>query len=206
MNALLVAVDYRLAPEHKFPVAVDDAGAAYRWVVEHAAALGGDPTRIAVCGDSAGGNLSAVVARDFRDHPNKPVFQVLVYPATDMTRSFASHRHFAKGFFLTKSSIDWFLACYLHGEEDQRHPRASPLLAGNHGGLAPALVLTAGFDPLRDEGKAYAEAMAAAGVPVQHICVEGQVHGFFSMSGAVESARVAFDEIVASLRAALHSS
>lgn len=203
VNALVVAVDYRLSPEHKFPTAVDDAGAAYRWVVEHAASLGGDPKRIAVCGDSAGGNLSAVVARDFRDHPNKPVFQVLVYPATDMTRSMPSHRHFPKGFFLTKTSIDFFLEAYLRGPEDQKHPRASPLLAGNHGGLAPALVVTAGFDSLRDEGRAYAEALSAAGVNVRHVCVEGQVHGFFSMSGAVESARVAFDGIVTTLRAAL---
>ncbi len=205
VNALVVAVDYRLSPEHKFPVPVDDAGAAYRWVVEHAASLGGDATRIAVCGDSAGGNIAAVVARDFRDHPNRPVFQVLVYPATDMTRSMPSHGYFEKGFFLTKNSIDWFLGAYLHGDSDQRHPRASPLLAGDHAGLAPALVLTAGFDSLRDEGKAYAEALSAAGVDARHICVEGQVHGFFSMSGVIPSARVAFDEIVATLRAALGS-
>ncbi len=205
VNAIVIAVDYRLSPEHKFPVAVDDAAAAYRWAAEKAPSLGGDPSRMAVAGDSAGGNLAAVVARDMRDHPHKPVFQVLVYPATDMTRSMASHRHFAKGFFLTKSSIDWFLDAYLHGPLDQTHPRASPLLAGNHEGLAPGLVLTAGFDSLRDEGRAYAEALAAAGVRVKHRCVEGQVHGFFSMSAGIDSARVAVDEIIAALRAALGS-
>lgn len=204
VNALVLAVDYRLAPEHKFPVPVNDGAAAYRWAAEKAPSLGGDPTRMAVAGDSAGGNLAAVVARDMRDHPFKPVFQLLVYPATDMTRSMPSHKHFEKGFFLVKSSIDWFLDSYLGGPDEVTHPRASPLLAGNHEGLAPALVVTAGFDPLRDEGRAYAEALADAGVRAVHRCYEGQVHGFFSMSAGVDSARVAFDDMVDALRAALH--
>ncbi len=205
-NALVVAVDYRLAPEHKFPVAVDDGAAAYLWAAEKAASLGGDPARMAVAGDSAGGNLAAVVARDMRDHPRKPVFQLLIYPATDMTRSKPSHRYFEKGFFLTKNSIDWFLDAYLHGPEQQTHPRASPLLAGDHGGLAPALVVTAGFDPLRDEGRAYAEALASAGVRAEHRCYEGQVHGFFSMSAGVDAARAALGDMIAALRTALHPS
>jgi acetyl esterase len=203
-NAIVVAVDYRLAPEHRFPTAVDDGVAAYLWVAENAAALGGDARRMAVAGDSAGGNIAAVVARDLRHHANKPIFQLLVYPAVDFTRSLPSHRHFSKGFLLTKASIDWFLESYMEGSSDWTHPRASPLLDGDHAGLAPALVLTAGFDSLRDEGKAYADALSAAGVRVEHRCHEGLVHGFFSMSAGVDAAGRALEEIIASLRSALH--
>lgn len=202
-GAMVVAVDYRLAPEHPFPAAVDDALAAYLWVLEKAPSLGGDPGRIAVAGDSAGGNIAAVVARDLRDHPRRPVFQCLIYPATDFTRSHPSHRHFREGFFLTEKSIDWFLDSYMPRGADRRHPRASPLFGDSHADLPPALVMTAGFDPLRDEGRAYAEALRAAGVRVEYSCHEGLVHGFFSMSDGIGAARVAFDEIIASLRAAL---
>jgi acetyl esterase len=203
VGALVIAVDYRLAPEHKFPTAVDDGVAAYLWAAENAASLGGDPQRMAVMGDSAGGNIAAVVARDLREHPRRPVFQLLVYPATDFTRSMPSHRHFEKGFFLTKASIDWFMANYLRGPEDRTHPRGSPLLTEDHVGLPPALVVTAGFDPLRDEGRAYADAMRASGVPVEHRCHEGLVHGFFSMTEGIDAARVALDDMIAALRAAL---
>jgi acetyl esterase len=204
-GALVVAVDYRLAPEHTFPTAVDDGVAAYLWAVQNAHLYGGDPKKMAVAGDSAGGNIAAVVARDLRHHEHKPVFQLLIYPAVDFTRSLPSHRHFAAGLFLTKSSIDWFMQNYVPDQAHLTHPRASPLLAGDHAGVAPALVVTAGFDPLRDEGDAYAAALRAAGVPTQHRCYEGQVHGFFSMSAGIDSARAAFDEMIASLRAALTS-
>ncbi|EYF04865.1 putative lipase [Chondromyces apiculatus DSM 436] len=203
-EAIVVAVDYRLAPEHRFPAAVDDALAAFRWVAEHAATFGGDPTRIAVAGDSAGGNLAAVVARETRGDAHKPVFQLLVYPATDMTRSLPSHRHFREGFFLTEASINIFLAAYLNSEAEQRDPRASPLLAGDHGGQPPAMVLTAGFDPLRDEGDAYAKALAEAGVPVEHRSYEGLIHGFFNMSAMVDAAHHGFDDAARALRRALH--
>lgn len=202
-GAVVISVDYRLAPEHPFPAAVDDGTAAYLWAVENAASLGGDPARMAVVGDSAGGNVAAVVARDLRDHPRRPVFQCLIYPATDFTRSMPSHDHFREGFFLTKKSIDWFLDNYVPSGADLRHPRMSPLFGDSHADLPPALVVTAGFDPLRDEGRAYAEALQAAGVQTEYRCCEGLVHGFFSMSEGPRAIRVAFDEILASLRAAL---
>lgn len=203
VNALVIAVDYRLAPEHPFPTAIDDGVAAYLWAVERAPSFGGDIQRIAVAGDSAGGNLAAVVARDLRDHPQRPIFQLLIYPAVDFTRSMPSHQYFKTGFFLSKQSIDWFLNSYMGRSTEWTHPRASPLLAGHHAGLPPALVLTAGFDPLRDEGRAYAEALRAAGGVAEHRCYEGLVHGFFSMTSGVHAAKVALDESISALRAAL---
>ncbi|MEZ4295876.1 MAG: alpha/beta hydrolase [Polyangiaceae bacterium] len=202
-GAMVVAVDYRLAPEHPFPAAIDDAVAAYLWVAERAESLGGDARRMAVMGDSAGGNLAAVAACDLRGRPESPVFQVLVYPATDFTRSMPSHEHFKERYFLTRKSIDWFLGSYMPPGVDLRHPRASPLYTESLAGLPPAFVLTAGFDPLRDEGRAYAEAMQVAGVTTQYRCYEGLVHGFFSMSDGIGAARVAFDDIVDALRAGL---
>jgi acetyl esterase len=204
-GAIVVSVDYRLAPEHPFPAAADDALAAYHWLLEKAPSLGGDPARIAVAGDSAGGNIAAVLARELRDHPRRPVFQCLIYPATDFTRSLPSHQYFAEGFFLARKTIDWFLSQYVPPGADLRHPRLSPLFADGLSGLPPALVVTAGFDPLRDEGRAYAEALQAAGVRTEYRCYEGLVHAFFSMSAGPRAARVAFDEILASLRAALIS-
>jgi acetyl esterase len=204
-HAIVVAVDYRRAPEHPFPAAVDDGVAALRWVAGNAASFGGDAARIAVAGDSAGGNIAAVVARDTREEAERPIFQLLIYPAADCTRSHASHGHFREGFLLTKASIDWFLDHYL-GERDLTHPRASPLFAEDVGGVPPAMILTAGFDPLRDEGKAYAEKLAAAGVPVDHRCYGGLVHGFFNMTAAVEAARRALDDAVNGLRGALYAS
>jgi acetyl esterase len=201
-GAIVVAIDYRLAPEHRFPTAAKDSLVAFRWVAQNAAAFGGDPTRIAVAGDSAGGNLSAVVALETRGDAIRPIFQLLVYPATDMTRSHPSHRYFREDLLLTESGIDSFLANYLRTDEDQRDPLASPLFASDPTGAPPAMVLTAGFDPLRDEGKAYADKLAAAGVPVEYRCYEGLVHGFFSMSGAIDEARRALDDAVSGLRRA----
>lgn len=202
-GAMVLSIDYRLAPESPFPAAVDDGTAAYLWAVEHVAALGGDPSRMLVAGDSAGGNIAAVVALDLRGHAHRPFFQCLIYPATDFTRSMPSHQYFKDGYFLTKKSMDWFLGNYLPPGADPTHPRASPLFEKQLSGLPPALVVTAGFDPLRDEGRAYADALRAAGVPTEYRCHEGLIHGFFSMSAGPTAAGVAFDEIVASLRAAV---
>ncbi len=185
---VVIAVDYRLAPEHKFPAAVDDSVEAFQWVHAHAASLGVDPSAIAVGGDSAGGNLAAVTCLALRDaaHP-LPVMQLLVYPATDMSRSMASHRMFAEGFLLDASTVDWFLGTYLRSPEDVKDWRASPLYAKSHAGLPAAMVITAGFDPLRDEGDAYAEALRKAGVSVVHRSDEGMFHGYFSVSAGVRT-------------------
>ncbi len=189
-GVVVISVDYRLAPEHGFPAAVDDAIAATRSVLDGAESLGLAPAAIAVGGDSAGGNLSAVVAQALRGAPRRPAFQLLFYPVTDFTRPGASHRLFADGFMLTKSSMDWFEENYLP-VASRRDPRASPIFASDLSGLPPALVLTAGFDPLRDEGRAYAEAMRAAGVAVEYTCAEGSMHGFINTTaGLPEAARM----------------
>lgn len=190
-GVVLVAVDYRLAPVHPFPAAAEDAIAATRAILADAGRFGIDPARVAVGGDSAGGNLSAVVAQALRADARRPVFQALVYPATDMTRSMPSHRQFRESFFLSRDATDWYLAQYLGKSGAERDPRASPLFASDVSRLPPALVITAGFDPLRDEGRAYAEKMAGAGVAVEHVCVEGMPHGFLTLGGALsEAARI----------------
>jgi acetyl esterase len=190
-GVVLVAVDYRLAPEHPFPCAAEDAVAATRAILAGADAFDIDPARVAVAGDSAGGNLSAVVAQALRDEPLRPVFQALVYPATDMTRSMPSHAQFRDGYFLSRSATDWYLGHYMGKLGLERDLRASPLFAADLARLPPALVVTAGFDPLRDEGRAYAEKMAAAGVRVEHVCALGMPHGFLTLGGAVtEAARI----------------
>lgn len=177
----VVAVDYRLAPEAPFPAAVDDAMAAWTWVAEHAQGLGIDPTRIAVGGDSAGGNLAAVVAQQtVAAGGPSPAFQLLVYPATDFAERAPSRTTYAEGFFLTRAFMDLAEENYLVGSEDRRDPRLSPL-HGDVTGVAPAYVVTAGFDPLLDEGDAYAEKLRAAGVPVEHVTEDGLIHGFVNM-------------------------
>jgi len=187
-GVVLVAVDYRLAPEHPFPAAAEDAVAAVRAILADAGAFGIDPSRVAVAGDSAGGNLSAVVAQALRDDARRPVFQALIYPGTDMTRSMRSHAQLRKSFFLSRDATDWYLERYMGKSGAERAPRASPLFASDVSRLPPALVITAGFDPLRDEGRAYAEKMAAAGVRVEHVCVEGMPHGFLTLGGALSGA------------------
>jgi acetyl esterase len=203
-GVVIVSVDYRLAPEHPFPAAVEDAVAVTRSVRDSAASYGIDPRRIAVGGDSAGGNLAAVTAQTLRGSSPAIAFQLLVYPATDFTRSMPSHAHFANGYILTRSTMDWFLDNYLPGPEAIQDPRASCLFAKDVGALPPALVITAGFDPLRDEGTAYADKMRAAGVVVEHVNVESMVHGFFNMAGSLrEPTRVlglAADRLKAGLR------
>jgi len=156
-----------------------------------------------VGGDSAGGNLAALVALAMRGEQRCPAFQFLVYPATDLTRSHRSHALFSDGYLLTKRAMDWYLANYLREEAQATDPRASPFFAADLSGLPPALVLTAGFDPLRDEGKAYADKMHAAGVAVEHVCAEGLTHGFLAMTGAVRAAERMLDVAAGRLQSAL---
>jgi acetyl esterase len=187
----VVAVDYRLAPEHRFPAGLDDAIATTRWVLEHGGTLGVDSNAVAIGGDSAGGNLAAVTAQTLRGSKPALVFQLLVYPATDATRREPSHRYFREGFVLSEANVVWFLDHYLGDPALAPDPRVSPLFAPDLSGLPPALVLTAGFDPLRDEGRAYAERMRGAGVAVEYNCSEGSMHGFMNTAGGlVESARL----------------
>jgi acetyl esterase len=196
----VVAVDYRMGPEHKFPAALDDCVAATRWVAGQAADLGIDTARIAVGGDSAGGNLATVVALTLRDGGGPSLrFQLLVYPATDQFLDTPSHVAFADNYLLTHDNILYFRANYLRGPEDYGDWRASPLKAADLSRLPPTLIITAGFDPLRDEGKAYAEALATAGVPVTYTCYDGMIHGFFMMGGIMEAANQAVREAAAAL-------
>lgn len=198
----VLSVEYRLAPEHRFPAAVDDALAAFRWVARVAPDLGVDPARIAVAGDSAGANLSAVVARRTRDDAVKPALQVLLYPCTDATQSRPSHTLLGRGYLLSRDGVEWHYRHYL-GCADARHPDVSPLLAGDHGGLPPALVYTAGFDPLRDEGRDYAEKMRAAGVRVLYREYPELVHGFAQLT-VIRTAREALGQAMVELGRSLH--
>jgi acetyl esterase len=202
-GVVVVSVDYRLAPEHKFPAAVEDAVAATRWVLANASSLGIDSAAVAVGGDSAGGTLAAVVAQALRGEERQPTFQLLLYPLTDVRGGTPSRDWFREGYFLTARSIDWYIQNYIPDVAQHTDPRASPILAGDLSRLPPALVVTAGFDPLRDEGRNYADQMRAAGVAVEYLCSDGSMHGFFSASGALrESARVV-DVVAARLRVAL---
>jgi acetyl esterase len=202
-GVVVVSADYRLAPEHPFPAARDDALATTRWVLENAASFGMHPAAVGVGGDSAGGNLAALVAQELRRASLRPAFQLLIYPATDLTRSLPSHRYFAEGFMLPEPSITWFLQNYLPDPELARDPRASPLLASDLSGLPPALVVTAGFDPLRDEGRAYADRLRDAGVKVEYVCSEGSMHGFINTAGAVDEAARVLDLVARRLHEAL---
>ena len=198
----VLAVDYRLSPEAPFPAAYDDALAAHRWVVEHAGELGVDPARIAVGGDSAGGNLATEVAIEAARAGLPLAFQLLIYPVTDAVRDTDSARLFSDGFYLSKDFMDLAGRSYI-GEYDERDPRISPLYAEIPAGLAPALVVTAGFDPLRDEGEAYARRLADAGVSVEMRRFPDQIHGFFNVVGVGRSSRAANAAIAAKLGAAL---
>ena len=199
----VASIDYRLAPEHKFPAAVEDAVAATRWLAREAEALRLDPRRIAVGGDSAGGNLAAVVALVLRDEGGPDLaMQVLIYPATDMAADTASHMRFADGYVLTREAILWFRGNYLRGPEDESDWRASPLRAQDLSRLPPAYVVTGGFDPLLDEGRAYADRLRAAGVPVTYECFEGMVHGFVTMGGVIAAAHHALSRCGLALRLA----
>jgi acetyl esterase/lipase len=199
----VIAVDYRLAPEHRYPSAADDAYAATRYVAEHASEFGIDAGRIAVCGDSAGGNLAAVVALMARDRGGPKLrFQLLVYPVTDFTDGSPSMREF-NGVFLSVEMMDWFSDSYLPNVADRRQPYASPLLADDLRGLPPAYVITAECDMLRDQGEAYARKLQAAGVPVESKRYDGMIHPFISLGGIVDGGREAIADAAAKLRAAL---
>lgn len=201
-GCVVVSVDYRLAPEHRFPAALDDALSATRWVRAHAGALGLDARRLAVGGDSAGGNLAAAVALLERDAGHALAWQLLIYPATDLRAVAPSHTTNGQGFLLTSDSVRYYTGHYL-GEASAADWRASPLLAPDHARLPPAMVLTAGFDPLRDEGLAYADALARAGVSVTHVCFERQIHGFITMGKVIGEANAAVTLCAAELRRAL---
>jgi len=202
-DAVVVSVDYRLAPEHPFPAPIDDAFAALRWVHAHAAEIGGDPTRIAVAGDSAGGNLAAVVAHQARDDGGPALcMQLLIYPVTDYEFDSRSMNDNAEGYFLSRAAMQWFYSHYLNDPAEGADPRVSPVRASNLAGLPPAFVITAEFDPLRDQGIAYADAMRAAGTPVDGRTYEGMFHGFMSMLDWVDAGKVAFDDATDALRAA----
>ena len=200
----VVSVDYRLAPEHKFPAAVDDAWAATRWVVAHAGELAVDASRLAVGGDSAGGNLAAVVALLARGKGAPAIaVQVLIYPVTDLVGETRSYRDFAEGYLLTREGMRWFIAHYLTAEAEAADWRASPIRAQSIAGLPPALIVTAGFDPLRDEGEAYAERLRDAGVRVDSVCYGGMIHGFVPMGRLLDTAGRAISLIAGSLSQAL---
>ncbi|CAN0484152.1 unnamed protein product, partial [Phaeothamnion confervicola] len=202
-DCIVVSVDYRLAPEAKFPAAVEDSHAALKWVALHAVEFGGDAGCIAVGGDSAGGNLAAVMAILARDaaHP-KISFQLLIYPCTAPEPETASHHKFKEGFVLTRNSITWFYRQYLRGGKDLKDFRFAPLIHDDLSGLPPSLIIVAGYDPLRDEGMDYARKLIEAGNRVRLSNYEGMVHGFFLMGGAVDEARRAVSESAHALREA----
>jgi acetyl esterase len=199
----VLSASYRLAPEHPFPKGLEDTVAAFRWAAEHAAELGVDPSRIAVGGDSAGANLATATCLQARDEGDgaQPAMQLLIYPVTDADGG-PSRRLFAEGFQLTKADMDWFEAHYLSGDGDKEDPRISVLRA-DLAGLPPAYVTTAGFDPLRDEGEAYAERLRAAGVPVALRRHAGLVHGFANMTEISRSSRAAMLEAAGAVRMGL---
>ncbi len=201
----VLAVDYRLAPEHRAPAAADDAYAAYRWAREHAVDLGADPRRVAVGGDSAGGNLAAVVTRLARDAGDPmPSLQWLIYPVTDCRGGTRSRSLLGDGFLLTKHDTDWFQNCYVEGSGlDFADPLVSPLLAEDLSGLSPALVITAGFDPLRDEGEQYAARLREAGVPVDHRLMPSMIHAFLNLNVLGGGVARANAEMISALRAHL---
>jgi acetyl esterase len=203
-KCIVVSVDYRLAPEHPFPAAVEDAYCATEWIAAHATDFGCAASRIAVSGDSAGGNLAAVVAQIARDRGTPSIqFQLLIYPVADAACDAPSYSENADGYFLTKAGMQWFWNHYIQNDADRNNPLASPLRATNLASLPPALVITAEFDPLRDEGEFYAEKMRAAGTPVQLSRYNGMIHGFFTMSHLLDQGRTAMHEAAAALRTAL---
>jgi acetyl esterase len=203
-GCLVVSVDYRLAPEHKFPAAVDDAYAATAWVAENAAEIGADPARLAVGGDSAGGNLAAAVTLMARERGGpKLAFQLLIYPVTDQSFDTPSYLENAQGFGLTRKQMMWFSDHYLRSPADAESPLASPLRAESLRGLPPALVVTAGYDPLCDEAERYAERLAADAVDVRVERYPGLIHGFFGMTATIDAAGAAIRDVGGALRTAL---
>ena len=202
-GVVVVSVDYRLAPENKFPAAAEDAYAATQWVAANAASFGGDPARVAVGGDSAGANLAAVVCLMAKDRGgHSPSFQVLLYPSTDGRRETASALRNGTGYLLTREMMDWFSALYQNSPADMANPYYAPLRHASHAGLPPALIITAEFDPLLDEGRAYADRLAASGVASEYRCFDGTIHGFVSFYQILDKAREAIELIGSRLRSA----
>lgn len=201
-GVMVVSVDYRLAPENKYPAAVDDCLAATRWVAENATAMGVDANRLAVGGDSAGGHLAAVVAQALRRLIR---FQLLIYPVTDLTlQSYESRVKYGQGkHFLSNADMHWFGGHFLNNLDEARQPQASPILATDLAGLPPALTVTAGFDPLRDEGRLYAEKLGQAGVSSEHRCYAGTIHGFVSFAGVLQAGGEALEFMAGRLQSAL---
>lgn len=198
-GVVVASVGYRLAPEHPFPTPFDDAVAATRWFVANAPRLGVSKRRIAVGGDSAGGNLAAAVTQATRDLALR--FQLLLYPVVDLTSEHESRRLFGKGFWL--DNMAFYTAAYAPRPEDRRDPRASPLWAADLSGLPPARIVTAGYDPLRDEGRAYADRLTAAGVAVDYTCAESMIHGFLSLHALLPAGVSGLVDSGAALRRAL---
>jgi acetyl esterase len=203
-GALVVSVDYRLAPEYKFPTAVEDCFAAYQWVLAHVHEEGGDAQRIAIMGDSAGGTLATVTCLLARDAKlPQPALQCLIYPGTSNTQDTPSHHALANGYLLTRPTIQWFFKQYLRSEADRDDWRFGPIIAPSLADIAPAWVAVAEYDPLLDEGVAYAERLRTAGVPIVLKHYAGQIHGFFNMGGYAPSAKAAVFESITVLKEAL---
>ena len=200
-RCVVVSVDYRLAPETKFPGPAEDCWAATTWAVNNASSINGDPTRLAVGGDSSGGNLAAAMSLMVADRGGpKIALQLLVYPVTDVNCNTVSYGENAEGYALTKTAMQWYWDQYLSGKEDAANPYAAPILAKSLAGQPPALVITAEFDPLRDEGEAYAKRLQEAGVDATATRYDGMIHGFFGMGAVVDKGQQAVDEASAALR------
>jgi acetyl esterase len=203
-RAAVLSVEYRLAPEHPFPTGIEDAAAAYRWATEHGEGLGIDSGRIAVGGDSMGGNFAAAISQQALSGALPlPCFQLLLYPLLDIGRSCRSHELFADGYFLTRQLIDYFVAHYISDPAHLQDPRNLPLFIDDPTGLPPALIVNAGFDPLRDEGRRYAERLRDANVPVTVLDYEGAIHGFLNTAGVMNIAARAIVDIGRETRQAL---
>ena len=203
-RAIVVSVEYRLAPEHPFPAPLDDCMTALRWIAKNAATFEGDASRLAIAGDSAGGNLAAVCALLARDEGGPDLaLQARVYPVTDSDLTTGSYRENGRGYLLEEAEMQWFFDCYTRGGTDRADWRISPLRAPDVAGVAPALVITAEFDPLRDEGEAYAEALKRAKVEVAYFREPGMVHGYFGMGAASKAAEAARQRATAAFKAML---
>jgi acetyl esterase len=202
-NAIVVSVEYRLAPEHPYPEPMDDCWTVLEWATQHAQEFEGDPTRIAVAGDSAGANLAAACALMARDAGIPLALQVLIYPVTDAAMTTASYTANAEGYLLEASTMRWFFDCYTRGGTDGGDWHISPLRAPDVAGVAPALVITAEYDPLRDEGEAYAKRLADAGVPVELTRYDGMIHAFFALPAVLDDGKAAMNQVASALQKAL---
>jgi acetyl esterase/lipase len=200
-NCIVISVEYRLAPEHKFPAAVEDAYASTKWAATNARSFSGDSSRIAVGGDSAGGNLATVVCLMAKELGGpKVIYQVLIYPAVGSSLDSPSAREYGEGYFLTRDDMVWFSTNYLRNEKDLFDPHFAPLLAEDLQGLPGALIITGEFDPIRDNGEAYAKRLSNAGVPVKLSRYDGMIHGFVSMAGVLDQGTKAISQIASDLR------